>query len=379
MTLVAAALAMTLPSARPDLLIHVMPWFEVSPTDLGWHWKMNRKAEDLRKDERVASHFRPLIGAYDSLDPEVVELQVLWMKYAGFDGVLADWYGTRPWFDYGNIHARTKLLFDYATRAGLKISVVYEDQTVKHALGQKLVKPEDTKAVAEEVGAFLRKEWFSKPNFWKLDGKPAVMVFGPQQFEAPEWAAFRKGAGDYHLITLHKTHDYASGGYDWPIPSLGLKFNQDFPTRSKNWKYRIPIAFPRFVDWYEEGGQSGYPDLADESGATYRNTLDWAIKAGGQAIQVATWNDWQEGTQIEPSIEFGMRDLIETQRARKRLDPTFPFKSADLDVPLRLYRLRKSREVDEELLDRASKALFAGKVGEAKRLLTNPGGSLSVR
>jgi len=374
MTLAFAAMALALPAGRPDLLIHVMPWFEAGQADLGWHWKMNRKAEELRKDGRVASHYRPLIGAYDSLDPEVVELQVLWMKIAGFDGVLADWYGTRPWFDYGGIHERTKLLFDYATRAGLKISVVYEDQTVKHALSQKVVQPDEVRKVAEEVGAFLKTEWFPKGNFWRLDGKPAVMVFGPQQFQAPEWAAFRKGAGDYHLITLHKTHDYASGGYDWPIPSLGLKFNEEFSSRSKGWKYRIPIAFPRFVDWYEEGGQTGYPDLADNSGATYRKTLDWAIRAGGQAIQVATWNDWQEGTQIEPSVEFGMRDLVETQKARKRIDPSFLFKPADLDVPLRLYRLRKTREVDEELLDKAAKALFAGKVSEAKRLLTNPGG-----
>ncbi len=374
MILTEVAFATILPQGRPDLLIHVMPWFEASPTDLGWHWKMNQKAEDLRKNERVASHYRPLIGAYDSIDPEVVELQILWMKYAGFDGVLADWYGTRPWFDYGIIHARTKLLFDVATRAGLKISVVYEDQTVKHALGQNLLQSGEVKTVAEEVGAFLRKEWFPKSNFWKLDGKPAIMVFGPQQFGPAEWAAFRKGAGDYHLITLHKTHDFASGGYDWPIPSQGLKFNEGFAERSKGWPVRIPVAFPRFVDWYEEGGQTGYPDLADDSGATYRKTLDWAIKTGGPAIQVATWNDWQEGTQIEPSVEFGMRDLIETQRARKRIDPRFPYKAADLDVPLRLYRLRKSREVDEELLEKASKALFAGKVSEARRLLANPGG-----
>jgi len=51
-------------------------------------------------------------------------------------------------------------------------------------------------------------------------------------------------------------------------------------------------------------------------------------------VQLVTWNDWGEGTQIEPSVEFGYRDLEATQRERRRMTPSFPCIAADLRLPL---------------------------------------------
>lgn len=128
------------------------------------------------------------------------------------------------------------------------------------------------------------------------------------------------------------------------------------------------MAYPRFKDWYEEGGQTGHADLPDADGATYRETLAQALAQRPVAVQVATWNDWQEGTQIEPSVEVGVRDLHATQTARRRLDPSFPFTGADLDLPLRLYRARRAGS-DARQLDAVAEALRAGRAAEARRLL----------
>ena len=48
------------------------------------------------KDGRatLASHYHPIIGPYDSGDPDVLEYHALLMKLAGIDGVVIDWYGT---------------------------------------------------------------------------------------------------------------------------------------------------------------------------------------------------------------------------------------------------------------------------------------------
>lgn len=357
-------------SARVPLLIHVMPWFTADQTSLGWHWTMNRTAKEVRESGRVASHFRPIIGPYDSNDPDVIELQVAWMKLSGFDGVLADWYGTQSHFDYAQIHTRTETLFATAARAGLKIGVVYEDQSVGNAIREKLVLENQRGNMARSVGAFLRANWLAKPEWIRLKGKPAVFVFGPQAFAETEWAAFRAGAGDFQLLTLHKQQPYAQGAYDWPIPSLGLGFQRDFPVRSKDWPIRVPVAFPRFQDFYTEGGQKGYPVIPDDMGQTYTKTLADAIALGGDAIQVATWNDWQEGTQIEPSVELGMRDLIATQNARRQMDPSFAFKPADLDLPLRLYKLRKK---GPGRFNPIGEALLRGDVALARKLLEATG------
>jgi len=46
----------------------------------------------------IWSNYHPLIGLYDSTDPDLLECHLLQMKLAGIDGVIPDWYGsaTRP-------------------------------------------------------------------------------------------------------------------------------------------------------------------------------------------------------------------------------------------------------------------------------------------
>jgi|GEM_PF-4249542 len=59
------------------LLAHYMPWFEAKPISpaWGWHWTMNSINPDHQTNglPDVAAHFHPLIGPYDSSDPDVLE------------------------------------------------------------------------------------------------------------------------------------------------------------------------------------------------------------------------------------------------------------------------------------------------------------------
>ncbi len=355
-------------AARPLLFAHAMPWFEATDQGFGWHWTMNvRTAQEVRSG-RVASHYRPLLGAYDSADPDVLEAHTLWMKLAGFDGVLADWYGVRDDFDYPMIHRRTEALFQAAAKAGLKIGVVYEDQSLGNAVRHGRLPADRVSEAAREVGRFLRTRWFQRPEWWRIGGKPVVLVFGPQFLDAGGWAAFRQETGPICLLTLHQRQPYAEGGFDWPVPTEGFAFTRRFGERSAGWPVRVACAFPRFRDWYEEGGQKGYPDLPDDSGRTYRETLEAALALKPVAVQVATWNDWQEGTQIEPSVELGYRDLAATQAARRRIDPAFRFQAADLELPLRIFRLRQNPK-HAPLADRAAEALRAGDASRCREIL----------
>lgn len=366
--MVAAALALAVTPPRLQLYIHVMPWFEASEKDLGWHWRMNKTAAQVRESGEVASHFQPLTGPYDSMDPDILELQLGWMKAAGFDGVLANWYGTQPHFDYPVIHERTKKLFEVATEAGLKIGVAYEDQTVRNAINHGLLAADQGERVARETGAFLKENWLSRPNWIKLGGKPAVLVFGPQHFGDKEWGVYRQAGGSFNLITLWHPKPYGDGVFGWPTPSKGFEGEEEFRRLYRDQPTSIPVAYPRFVDFYEEGGQKGYPDMPDREGRTYRETLANALSWAKEAVQVATWNDWQEGTQIEPSREHRLRDLEATQEARRKIDRAFPFRKEDLQLPWLLYQARK-RKIDSTKLDQAREALFRSKPLEAKKIL----------
>jgi hypothetical protein len=74
-----------------------MPWYVAKPfsTTWGWHWTMNVFDPGAKEDgkRRLASQYTPLIGAYDSGDPAVLEYHLLTMRMAGIDGLIVDWYG----------------------------------------------------------------------------------------------------------------------------------------------------------------------------------------------------------------------------------------------------------------------------------------------
>ena len=58
-------------------------------------------------------------------------------------------------------------------------------------------------------------------------------------------------------------------------------------------------------------------------------------------MQICTWNDWGEGTNVEPSAEFGYRDLEAVQRLRCELvDRNFAPRADDLRLADRLLELR---------------------------------------
>ena len=345
-------------AVRPLLMVHVMPWFSMNPP--GWHWTMGKTG--AAKGE-LATHYHPLGGAYDSGDPDVVERQTLLMKIAGFDGMLVDWYGDRARYDYLPNHRVTGKLLEAAGKVGLSFALVYEDGTVPHLIAGGVFKKEEAVAEGKALLTRTKKAWFGAKTYQKVGGKPLFLVFGPQYYPDDAWKEILPK--DVAFYTLHHRRAGAVGAYDWPLPG------EDWAKRRAELapNIAIPVAFPRFDDFYKAAGVSaGYGRIPDADGTTYRTTLAESLSKRAPFVQVATWNDWGEGTQIEPSEEFGYRDLEETQRARRRIDPTFAFSPEDLRLPMRLYGLRKARK-DRRKLDLASKALAEGRATASRGML----------
>ncbi len=103
----------------------------------------------------IASHLYPVIGPYDSADPDVLEYHTLLMKIAGIDGVIVDWYGTDNFNDYALIQRRTVLLFEALARRGLKFAVCYEDRALKAISEKNKLTPPQVVDHAQDSPAFL--------------------------------------------------------------------------------------------------------------------------------------------------------------------------------------------------------------------------------
>ncbi|MFO0910791.1 MAG: glycoside hydrolase family 71/99-like protein [Isosphaeraceae bacterium] len=375
-TFLAASLATASPAHAaepPKILVHYMAWFVGKPTapSWGWHWTMNQFDPDAADParRRIASHYRPLIGPYDSSDPTVLEYHLLLMKLAGIDGVIVDWYGLSQHLDYPLIHRNTVALFQKAGRLGLSGAVCYEDQTIRQLVEAKRLAPDARiRHVREEI-TWLRTCWFTEKWYLRHDGRPVLLSFGNDGLTDAEWAEVLPSGADALLyLSEHRRRPAASGAFDWPIPAVGLGQVDRFLSQ-RDVPLKMPAAYPRFHDIYAEAKvHASYGAIADDRGRTFEQTLTRALTAGSPFVQVVTWNDWGEGTNIEPSVEFGYRDLETLQSLRrKHVEPGFAPKGDALRLAHRLFVLRRRGKTSETAaLDAIAEDLAAGRLTETR-------------
>jgi Glycosyl hydrolase family 99 len=363
----------------PRILAHYMPWYMARPHSQiwGWHWTMGTFDPEGRAGGRatIASHYHPIIGPYDSSDPDILEYHALLMKLAGIDGVVVDWYGTVDYLDYAINHRNTASFLDRAERTGLEFAVCYEDQTIPNLeKAGRLEKGKRVEHAGREV-RWLAENWFARPSYLKVAGQPVLLSFGQSGLADPEWQQVLAGQ-PVKLVYLseHQRRQAASGAFDWPSPRVGPSAQEEFYKSATRWPVGMAVAYPRFHDIYEQAKvHPSWGKIEDHDGKTFAETLEKALRSGLPLVQISTWNDWGEGTMIEPSVEFGYRDLEVIQRLRRQfVEPAFVGKPEDLRLPHRLYILRKAgkdQTIPARELDQVSQLLSQRAVGAAAESL----------
>lgn len=334
--------------APPLIMAHYMPWYSADETQnrWGWHWTMNHFDPQRERQGRreIASQFYPVIGPYDSQDPLVIEYHLLTMKLAGIDGVIIDWYGREDFRDYAQLHAATMAVIDQADRLQMKYIICYEDQTLGALIENNRLKAQDKVAHATAEIEWLIAEVFSRANYVKRGDRPVLLSFGQNGLSNEEWSqCLTSCSQEIAYLSLHHRRDSAIGAYDWPLPSQGIQATERFANDSRTWDASIPVAFPRFVDIYAQAQlHASYGEIPDDAGNTFEQTFEHALSLKPQILQLATWNDWGEGTQLEPSVEFGYRDLEVLMRHRAQHDGAYRAAEAkDLELPLLLLQARR--------------------------------------
>lgn len=368
------------------VLVHYMPWYASKPVSgyWGWHWTMNHFNPDkitANGKREVASHDYPLIGLYDSNDPDALECHVLLMKLAGIDGVVIDWYGFQKFRDYAEIHRNSEHLVKFVKKAGLQFAVCYEDQTVKHLIESKVLSKQDAVAHGNKVMHCLEDKWFDDPAYVKLNGSPVLLVFGPQYFSQNQWPRVLNGLRSQPLLYAlpHLADKQGMGrAFGWPPVSGGRELTPTdwrryltaLYSRSNAQRTVVSVAFPGFRDIYQQAQlHDSYGSIDDRNGRTFAETFELAQQSDAQIIQIATWNDYGEGTVIEPTEAAGYRYLEYVQRNAKS---QLPYGKEDLRLPILLYNLKKRHTDNAALikqLNTASDHLLAGECDQARTIL----------
>ncbi len=372
------------------VFVHYMPWYASKPVSgrWGWHWTMNRfdpERVDGAGRRQIASHDEPLIGPYDSNDPHALECHTLLMKLAGVDGAIIDWYGIEKYRDYAEIHRNTQHFIRHLKRAGLRFAICYEDQTVRHMVAGGALQQRDAVPHGKKVMRWLDRRWFRDDAYVKLDGRPVLLVFGPQHFDRDQWNVLLSDLSPrplFYALPHLSAKSGADGAFGWPpvsggreiSPTAWRQYLRSLYDRGAAGESIVSVAFPAFRDIYSEAGVGkSYGSIDARGGKTFIETLDLALQSDAPIVQIATWNDFGEGTVIEPTRALGYRYLETVQRrAKHRSSGTASFGPADLRLPVALYELRKKNPRDDTTsarLDQVAALLLKGKCGEARTIL----------
>lgn len=307
------------------LYVHYMPWFEDPSTSpdgkWGSHWTMANQNPNLILADgkrQIASFFYPLIGPYASSDPDVTAYHTLLMKYAGIDGVIADWYGVHNVYDYPLIKRNTDSLFNQMSKTGLQFAVCYEDATLRYV---KSIGGIDTVQAAKEDFDYLQSNYFNSSNYIKINNQPLILCFGPQVMKTQtQWQqTFSALSTKPRLLSLwyqgDVTGSQGSGEFSWVYSDYLTGLQNYYNNRAPFQSTAFGSAYPGFKDFYAQGGWGSNLFTLDHNGiTTLQNTLNLAKSSGLSNVQLITWNDFGEGTMIEPTLEYNYSFLETIQQ-----------------------------------------------------------------
>ncbi len=350
-----------------SIFVHYMPWFqskEISGS-WGWHWTMNNQNPDITDatgKRQIASYFYPLIGPYDSSDPDVLEYHVLLMKLSGMDGVVIDWYGVSGINDYGKLKTNSDKFIETAKKAGLKFIICYEDRTIQTQIDKGKITASGAIQAAQSDFKYMDDTYFSNEYYFKLSDKPLVLNFGPIYFKnSQDWKTISSICSNIPQVfpLFYKNSKLPDNSYAYPgeFTWVDPLSKVDLYYYNNNSKYKLlGVALPGYKDFYLAGGLAtgNFNSVAYNNGSTFKNFLSLTQTYSLDFIQIATWNDFGEGTNIEPALDADPFKYI------KALRKFTGASSVDDDFALvkKLYDLRKSKKEDGEIQSKLNSAFY---------------------
>ena len=321
-SLLLAALAAFAADQPPrEVLAFYYGWYGNPQTSGKWvHWK---DVDPVHHTIGEATHY-PVLGAYDSHDPSLIARHVSEAREAGITGFIVSWWGRGDFHDQG-----MRPMLDAAGKQGLKITIYYETTKPRGA-------PTIEGTVDELV--YVLKQYGSDPAWLQVGGKPVLFVYGRaiSELKLDGWRSvirevnqrYRPGAvfiGDQISAAAAQVfdgiHTYnPTGRTAHKSPGeIRAWAAQAYPesVRTAGRKIACVTVIPGYDD-SKLNRPAPRPITDRYGGETYRILWEQAIAAHPSWILITSWNEWHEGSEIEPSLENGERELKTTQEYTRR-------------------------------------------------------------
>jgi glycoprotein endo-alpha-1,2-mannosidase len=253
--------------------IFYYPWYSTPARDGRWaHWYVEHDGAPV-----LSTPYFPTRGLYSSSNERIVLAQMREIAAAGIGTVVVSWWG------FGSPeHDRLLLVEEAATRNGLEVAIhlePYRERTPAHA--------------ARDIARLYEEGGFTDFYVYDADRDPAadwsealsglsgVRVFGHTTLVGRAKASGFDGLYTYDVVTwngalFRRLCAQAHAAGLLCAPSVGPGYDARLATRHE-------VVRPR------------------NDGRTYDRMWRTALRANADLVTITSYNEWQEGTQIEPA------------------------------------------------------------------------------
>ena len=260
---------------------------------------------------------------YESADPRAVQRHILQAQSAGIDAFNVVWLGPRNPTD-----RNLALVLANAERLGFAASIGFEtDSPFLHSRAEFADALRYAIASYSEHPAYLRYDGKPVIFFWRLGAIPtegrasAIEAWREvRQQVDPEGRTLWIGEGDQfqYLQVFDGIHPYSIA---WASNVTQILATYASRTREQQAVLRqrklwVATVMPGYDD-----RKTGRSDAfaRDRAGlGFYRETWAAAVASNPEMIILTSWNEWVEGSQIEPSQTYGALYLGETRSLSTR-------------------------------------------------------------
>ena len=249
---------------------------------------------------------------YNSDTAAQVHTQVQDMISRGMAGTIADWYGTPNTF----IDGATMLLKKEAEASSGQFEFAIMEDRGSLAPAAKSNGCDVTSQLISDLN-YIASQYESSPAYIRVNGRPVVYFFDVDAYYI-DWPTVLSSVQGNPLVLIRGTNGFtkttADGGYSWvsiqqsnPFnPELSFQDNFFQTAQQASGKLVVGTAFKGFNDTLATWGLNRVID--QNCGQTWLQSFSEIGKfysSGNQlpALQIATWNDYEEGTAIEPGID----------------------------------------------------------------------------
>jgi len=320
------------------------PWYK--GTGEGWiQWVGTKK---------VQTAYTPLLGYYDNQWPKTLSKHITWATAYGIDAFMIEWCGLAGGGFPASYDEVVQRFLDNPDFKKIKFFFVYSFSQALRKYGESIapvINLDDSERVNKLVSDFkyAARTYFTQPNQLKINGRPVTYLWAIRNTKGNFRAAMTKlrravkavcGSDPYIIgdeLSYQSPPDLVRTPHlDAVMPYVMLKIENpirnykieetidDIASQYKGARLVcadlgikfIPTGFAGFnavgAPWcYDKLGKLTTPVVARSVSGfkSFVQKAKGAIDPDLRMFLLTTWSEWNEGTNIEPSKEFGLRYL----------------------------------------------------------------------